>query len=181
MDSEGRCGKFRPILNPFAKTYACTFADEGRALLLQVPHDRREELLIKGGLNPKNDLLNLTLKYDVRLQTSRRTTSLHFLVTPCGTCPISVTSALASSLSVTLQNCDPRRLIPRHRPSLNELVMAGFTQIFLKEYVRRLNSKTLTNGLHKMQLLPAISSGLRCLKSTTLHRLNRATNRTVIM
>jgi len=31
----------------------------------QVPYDRREELLIKGGLDPKKDLLNLTLRYNV--------------------------------------------------------------------------------------------------------------------
>lgn len=33
--------------------------------VLQVPCDRREELLIKGGLDPKKDLLNLTLRYNV--------------------------------------------------------------------------------------------------------------------
>ena len=34
-------------------------------LPLQVPWEKREELLIKGGLDPKKDLLNLTLRYDV--------------------------------------------------------------------------------------------------------------------
>lgn len=34
--------------------------------LLQVPYDRREELLIKGGVDPKKDLVNLSLKYTVR-------------------------------------------------------------------------------------------------------------------
>ena len=30
-----------------------------------MPHDRREELLMKGGLDPKKDLINLSLKYNV--------------------------------------------------------------------------------------------------------------------
>lgn len=33
--------------------------------ILQVPCDRRAELLIKGGLDPKKDLLNLNLKFEV--------------------------------------------------------------------------------------------------------------------
>lgn len=33
---------------------------------LQVPWEKRQQLLLKGGLDPKKDLLNLTLRYDVR-------------------------------------------------------------------------------------------------------------------
>lgn len=35
--------------------------------ILQVAWDKREELLIKAGLDPKKDLLNLTLRYNVSL------------------------------------------------------------------------------------------------------------------
>lgn len=47
------------------------FVDQGSELWLynEVPVDKREQLLIKGGLDPKKDLLNLTLKYqDAALQ-----------------------------------------------------------------------------------------------------------------
>lgn len=44
---------------------------------MQVPWDKREQLLIKGGLDPKKDLLNLTLRYDVRICNSLPCCELH--------------------------------------------------------------------------------------------------------
>ena len=50
-----------------------------KAVPLQVPYDRREELLIKGGLDPKKDLLNLTLRYNVSTSESTASYPCHAL------------------------------------------------------------------------------------------------------